>query len=119
MTIQPAGFRPSILVLVAAALFGSATPVAKALLESLGPFPLAGFLYLGAAAAVWPVVMRDGLPGRRLLSRNALRLSGILLFGGIGYALDSWLATSHWFLLGGLFLGIIVGFYGLAKTVWH
>ena len=83
MTIHPAGLRPSILVLVAAALFGSATPVAKALLESLGPFPLAGFLYLGAAAAVWPVVMRDGLPGRRLLSRNALRLSGILLFGGV------------------------------------
>ncbi len=46
-------------------------------------------------------------------------IGGILLFGGIGYALDSWLATSPWFLLGGLFLGIIVGFYGLAKTVWH
>ena len=46
-------------------------------------------------------------------------IGGILLFGGIGYALDSWLTTSHWFLLGGLFLGIIVGFYGLAKTVWH
>ncbi len=46
-------------------------------------------------------------------------IGGILLFGGIGYALDSWLATTHWFLLGGLLLGIIVGFYGLAKTVWH
>ncbi|MGH9870088.1 MAG: DMT family transporter [Candidatus Polarisedimenticolia bacterium] len=78
-----AGLRPTLLVLVAAALFGSATPLAKALLESLGPFPLAGLLYFGAAAAVWPTVVRDGLPDRRHLSRNALRLTGILLFGGV------------------------------------
>ena len=36
----------------------------------------------------------------------------------IGYALDSWRGTAPWFLVGGLFLGIIVGFYELAKTVW-
>ena len=45
-------------------------------------------------------------------------IGAILLCGGIGYALDSWRGTSPWFLVGGLFLGIIVGFYGLAKTVW-
>ena len=45
-------------------------------------------------------------------------IGAIILLGGLGYALDSWLGTSHWFLLGGLFLGIIVGFYELAKTVW-
>ena len=46
-------------------------------------------------------------------------VGAILLFGGIGYAVDSWLATSPWFLIAGLFLGIVVGFYELAKVVWH
>ena len=41
------------------------------------------------------------------------------LLGGIGYAVDAWKGTSPAFLLGGLILGIIVGFYELAKTVWH
>ena len=38
---------------------------------------------------------------------------------GIGYAIDAWRGTSPWFLLGGLLLGIVVGFYELAKTVWR
>ena len=47
-------------------------------------------------------------------------LIGALLFlGGLGYAVDWWRGTSPWFLLGGLILGIVVGFYELAKTVWH
>ena len=75
--------RPTILVLVAAALFGAAAPLAKPLLGAAGPFRLAGLLYLGAAAAVGPAVMWRGLPDGRLLSRNALRLTGILVFGGV------------------------------------
>jgi F0F1-type ATP synthase assembly protein I len=46
-------------------------------------------------------------------------IGAILLLGGIGYAIDYWRATSPWFLIGGLMLGIIVGMYELAKTVWH
>jgi len=46
-------------------------------------------------------------------------IGAIILFGGIGYAVDRWRGTSPWFLLGGLLLGLIVGFYELAKTVWH
>ncbi len=46
-------------------------------------------------------------------------LGALVLLGGIGYALDAWLQTSPAFLLGGLILGIVVGFYELAKTVWH
>ena len=46
-------------------------------------------------------------------------IGALLLLGGIGYALDRWRGTSPWFLLGGLLLGIIVGFYELAKTVWQ
>jgi ATP synthase protein I len=74
-------------------------------------------------------------PGRRLARsagafQNAVQRAGpaaaagygligaLLLLGGIGYALDRWLGTSPWCLLGGLLLGIIVGFYELAKTVW-
>jgi F0F1-type ATP synthase assembly protein I len=45
-------------------------------------------------------------------------LGAIILLGGIGYALDSWRGTSPWFLVAGLLLGIVVGFYELAKTVW-
>ncbi len=45
-------------------------------------------------------------------------IGAILLLGGIGYAIDEWRGTSPWFLLGGLFLGLIVGFYELAKTLW-
>lgn len=45
-------------------------------------------------------------------------IGAILLLGGIGYALDEWLGTSPWFLFGGLLLGLVVGFYELARTIW-
>ncbi|MCM3880079.1 MAG: AtpZ/AtpI family protein [Vicinamibacterales bacterium] len=45
-------------------------------------------------------------------------IGGIVLFGGVGYALDEWRGTSPAFLLGGLLLGLVVGFYDLAKTVF-
>ena len=45
-------------------------------------------------------------------------IGSILLLGGIGYALDRWRGTSPWFLMGGLLLGLVVGFYELAKAVW-
>jgi F0F1-type ATP synthase assembly protein I len=46
-------------------------------------------------------------------------IGAIILFGSLGYGLDAWLGTSPWFLLAGLLLGIVVGFYGLALTVWR
>ena len=45
-------------------------------------------------------------------------IGAIILLGGIGYAIDEWRGTTPWFLLGGLLLGLIVGFYELAKTVF-
>jgi len=45
-------------------------------------------------------------------------IGAIVLFGAIGYALDQWRGTSPGFLLAGLLLGIVVGFYELAKAVW-
>ena len=46
-------------------------------------------------------------------------IGSILLLGGIGYALDAWRGTSPWFLIAGLLLGIIVGFFELAKIIWR
>jgi hypothetical protein len=45
-------------------------------------------------------------------------IGAILLLGGAGYFIDKWRGTSPWFLLAGLMVGLIVGFYELAKTVW-
>jgi len=46
-------------------------------------------------------------------------IGAILVLGGIGYVMDRWLGTSPWFLLGGLLVGLVVGFYELAKAVWR
>jgi hypothetical protein len=44
--------RPVVYALLAAALFGAATPASKVLLMGLTSFQLAGLLYLGAALGV-------------------------------------------------------------------
>lgn len=46
-------------------------------------------------------------------------IGAILLLGGIGYAIDRSQGTAPWFTLAGLVLGLIVGFYELAKIVWR
>ena len=46
-------------------------------------------------------------------------VSAIIVFGAIGYALDVWRDTSPWFLLAGLLLGVVVGFFELIKIVWR
>lgn len=43
-------------------------------------------------------------------------IGGILLLGGLGYAVDAWLETSPWCLLGGLFLGMAAGFYAIVMS---
>ena len=45
-------------------------------------------------------------------------IGGIVLLGGLGYAIDAWRGTSPWGLVGGLILGLAVGFYELAKAIW-
>ena len=44
-------------------------------------------------------------------------IGAILLLGGAGYAVDSWQNTEPWGLLSGLLIGLVVGFYEMAKTV--
>jgi F0F1-type ATP synthase assembly protein I len=46
-------------------------------------------------------------------------IGAIGLFGGLGYAIDAWRETSPWFLVSGLLLGVVVGFYELAKVVFR
>ena len=46
-------------------------------------------------------------------------IGAIILFGGLGYAVDAWRGTSPWGLVTGLVLGLVVGFYELAKAVWR
>ncbi len=45
-------------------------------------------------------------------------IGAILLMGGVGYLIDRWAGTAPWFLLAGMLLGIAVGFFELAMTIW-
>jgi drug/metabolite transporter (DMT)-like permease len=67
----------------AAALFGASTPAAKLLVRDVDPLRLAGLLYLGAAIAVAPFALRGGRAENRWQKKNVLRVSGVVVFGGI------------------------------------
>ena len=69
--------------LLAAMLFGAATPASKALLSDLNSFQLAGLLYLGAAVGVAPVAFRTGRVRLPSDKRNRLFLVGAIVSGGI------------------------------------
>jgi F0F1-type ATP synthase assembly protein I len=60
--------------------------------------------------------LRRGEPG--MMASYAL-VGAVIVLGGIGYALDQWTGSSPWFLVAGLIVGISVGFYNLANTVWR
>jgi drug/metabolite transporter (DMT)-like permease len=78
--------HPVVLALLAALLFGSATPISKGLLAGLSPFQLAGLLYLGAAFGLAPSLLLGGRwrLARRVDARNWRRLVGAVLLGGVG-----------------------------------
>jgi drug/metabolite transporter (DMT)-like permease len=75
--------RPALSCLVAAALFGASTPASKILLGAADPLSLSGLLYLGAAMAVGPVSIRSRWPDGSLRSKNIVRLTGVVIFGGV------------------------------------
>jgi drug/metabolite transporter (DMT)-like permease len=77
--------RGVLLALAAAALFGASTPASKLLLSQLGAFQLAGLLYLGAALAMAPVLLRErrSRPRERLDRRSLGLLAGAVLAGGV------------------------------------
>jgi drug/metabolite transporter (DMT)-like permease len=77
------------LALVAAALFGGATPVAKALLGAVSPFLLAGLFYLGSGLGLGIcLVVRRSLvrrtePARRIQRSELPWLIGAIVAGGV------------------------------------
>jgi ATP synthase protein I len=46
-------------------------------------------------------------------------IGAIIVLGAIGYSIDAWRGTGPWGLIIGLLLGIVVGMWELAKTVWR
>lgn len=71
--------------LLSGLLFGIATPLSKIMLAELNSFQLAGLLYIGAAVAFLPFIIKN-----RISELAALRLSGkkkylagVIVFGGI------------------------------------
>lgn len=77
--------------LIAAALFGAATPLAKALLGSVDPFMLAGLFYLGSGAGLglgiaWRSLMSPGSrpsTGHRISKGELPWLLGAIATGGV------------------------------------
>jgi drug/metabolite transporter (DMT)-like permease len=73
--------------LIAAALFGISTPIAKGLLEGASPQVLAGLLYLGSGIGLGAIWLVQRARGRRseapLVQRDLRWLAGAVLFGGM------------------------------------
>lgn len=71
--------------LLAAALFGASTPVAKSLLADVSPLVLAGLLYLGSGAGLTAIrLLRDGTWTNPRLARSEWGwLLGATVFGGM------------------------------------
>ena len=65
-----------------------------------------------ATEALQDNVARSG----RAAGASYTLIGGIILLGGLGYVLDGRLGTKPWLLVGGLVLGIIVGFYEIVKA---
>lgn len=76
---------PIIFALLAAILFGAATPAGKFLLDSFGPYQLAGLLYLGASSGVLPFILRETTFSWPWKTDKKTRhfLMGSILVGGI------------------------------------
>ena len=73
------------------------------------------FPFSRAARSLQENVARSG----EVAAASYTLVGGILLLGGIGYAVDRWWGSSPWGLVVGLTLGIVVGFYELIKTAWR
>ncbi len=64
-------------------LFGAGTPLAKALLDSIGPWMLAGLLYLGSGIGLTAYRLFLRAPGVTLAPTEALWFAGAVLAGGV------------------------------------
>lgn len=69
--------------LVAAVLFGSGTPLAKALLDHASPWLLAALLYLGSGCGLWLLRLLRRSPGVALSGADWGWLAGAIVTGGM------------------------------------
>lgn len=51
-------------------------------------------------------------------SASYVLIAAVIIFCMIGFYLDNRYETIPWFTLLGLIIGLAIGFYGLAKTIW-
>lgn len=79
-TRLPAGVGAALL---AAALFGAGTPLAKALMAGIGPWMLAGLLYLGSGLGLLLLRLVRRAPSARLEPGEWPWLAGAVLAGGV------------------------------------
>ena len=76
--------RPGVAAALGAALlFGAGTPLAKNLLEGIGPWLLAGLLYLGSGIGLWLLRRLRGATPVRLPPGQWRWLAGAVLAGGV------------------------------------
>jgi drug/metabolite transporter (DMT)-like permease len=77
--------RSVLIGLLAGLLFGVATPLSKIILSQLNSFQLAGLLYLGAALAFLPYIIKNRKIEFKTLRQTGKKkyLGGVILFGGI------------------------------------
>lgn len=81
----PSGLRnPGVMAALAAALlFGAGTPLAKALLNDVGPWLLAGLLYLGSGIGLMAYRIVTRAPRVSISRTEALWFAGAVAAGGI------------------------------------
>jgi drug/metabolite transporter (DMT)-like permease len=74
-----------LIVILAAILFGSASPLSKLILKNISPFQLAGLLYVGAALGVAPrlIIKKNFTPIWRIAPKSRWLLIGAISCGGI------------------------------------
>jgi drug/metabolite transporter (DMT)-like permease len=77
--------RSVLIGLLAGLLFGVATPLSKIILFQLNGFQLAGLLYIGAALAFLPFIIKNRKAEFEALKQTGKKwfLAGVILFGGI------------------------------------
>jgi ATP synthase protein I len=73
-----------------------------------------GFSLVRAAEALQDNVVRSG----PVAGAGYTLVGAIVLLGGVGYAVDYWFGTAPWGIVLGLLLGVVVGFYELARMVF-
>lgn len=69
--------------LLAALLFGAGTPLAKRLLDGVGPWLLAGLLYLGSGLGLWLYRLASRQPAARLARGEARWFIAAIATGGV------------------------------------